>query len=388
LFAFPQDPFDWTSGAAVSTRLLARAAAGRRNIRPTVCAPAWREGTGWLTAAEFRKMESIPPAGADGDLVEFSRAGVEYRILCAPREGMRYVDAHGMAAMVYHWDQAFVATRPEVLLCYGSSPGCRDFRARVRAAGKPIAFLAHNEFFTTDEQILPADLLVCPSRFIGIHLAKRFNLPFIVCPPIVDLDETVPAARDPVFATFVNPQPIKGVHLFAGLVAETLARGMDCPFLVVGGRAGLAPLHEALRRCGIFKEAEAVVTVMERTRGPADFLRFTRCLLAPSLHEAAGRVVAEALACGIPCLVSNRGGLPETAGGGGRIVPIPPSVTAEREHLPDVVIRPWADELQRLLDPRVHQSASARAEARGAAFCHPELISPMIDAIGRLRAFP
>ena len=47
----------------------------------------------------------------------------------------------------------------------------------------------------------------------------------------------------------------------------------------------------------------------------------TKVLLAPSIWpEPFGRVVAEAMANGIPCIVSNRGALPEVVGDAGIII--------------------------------------------------------------------
>ena len=60
------------------------------------------------------------------------------------------------------------------------------------------------------------------------------------------------------------------------------------------------------------------------TPRPADFFALTKILLVPSLFpEPFGRVAAEALINGIPPLVSDRGALPETVAGAGRVLPFP-----------------------------------------------------------------
>ncbi|MBN8505267.1 MAG: hypothetical protein J0L58_12405, partial [Burkholderiales bacterium] len=69
--------------------------------------------------------------------------------------------------------------------------------------------------------------------------------------------------------------------------------------------------------------------------------------------EAAGRVAAEALANGIPALVSDRGGLPEMVEGAGTVLP------AEG---PDALAR-WGQALEALADDTHWQAASARAQA-------------------------
>jgi glycosyltransferase involved in cell wall biosynthesis len=299
---------------------------------------------------------------------------------------MRHVDADGMDQLVALWEAGYATQFPGLLLAYGSSPACHAFRSRFKAAGGRIAFLVHNEFFSTAEQILPADLLICPSLFIGERVGARYGIPYAICPPIVELAETLPCEHDPVFATFVNPQPIKGVHLFAALVAETLGRGMDCPFLVVGGRAGFSHLQAALNENGIRRKAEAVVTVMERCARPAEFLGFTRCLLVPSLHEAAGRVVVEAAACGIPSIVSDRGGLVETSGCAACVVPIPETIQPETRRIPAAVVKPWADQLQQLLEPDTYRAAGTAAKAHAHRYSDAALISPMLKAVAALVA--
>ena len=51
------------------------------------------------------------------------------------------------------------------------------------------------------------------------------------------------------------------------------------------------------------------------------FLAVTKLLLMPSLMENAAVVAMEAMFNGIPVLASNRGGLPETVGGGRALAP-------------------------------------------------------------------
>jgi glycosyltransferase involved in cell wall biosynthesis len=56
-------------------------------------------------------------------------------------------------------------------------------------------------------------------------------------------------------------------------------------------------------------------------RGLAALMRGASALCLPSLSEGFGLPVAEAMACGTPVVVSNRGSLPEVVGDGGVVVP-------------------------------------------------------------------
>ena len=78
---------------------------------------------------------------------------------------------------------------------------------------------------------------------------------------------------------------------------------------------------------------------------PANIYALTKILLVPSVFaEPFGRVAAEALINGIPPLVGNRGALPETIGGAGRVLPIPDWMTESGRELPSSEeVAPWLD---------------------------------------------
>ena len=102
---------------------------------------------------------------------------------------------------------------------------------------------------------------------------------------------------------------------------------------------------------------------------PAQIHALTRILLVPStFEEPFGRVAAEATINGIPPIVSDRGGLPETVGTGGIVLKLPDWLTPEVGHLPtEAETQPWFDAVVRLWDDAdayARASAAALAEAR------------------------
>ena len=88
------------------------------------------------------------------------------------------------------------------------------------------------------------------------------------------------------------------------------------------------------------------------TQRPADFFALTKILIVPSVgRESFGRVSAEALINGIPPLVSDRGGLPQTMRGAGRIIPLPAWMTEKTTALPTIEeTQPWFDAICELRD--------------------------------------
>jgi glycosyltransferase involved in cell wall biosynthesis len=113
--------------------------------------------------------------------------------------------------------------------------------------------------------------------------------------------------------TFINPHPKKG-----GKIAFSLAeKNPDIPFLFVGSWLG-PPEKNYKRRA----KAAGNIDWVASTPDMSDIYRKTYILIAPTcIDEAWGRVVTEAQFSGIPVLASNRGGLPESVGEGGILLP-------------------------------------------------------------------
>ena len=132
------------------------------------------------------------------------------------------------------------------------------------------------------------------------------------------------------YVTFVNPEPRKGVFIFARIVDVLSQRRPDIPLLVVEGVAKKA----LLPGLGIDFSRVADLRTMPTTPNPRDFYALTKILLMPSLAEPAGMVAMEAMLNGIPVLASRRGGLPEVVGDGGFLLDIPDRCTVESRASP------------------------------------------------------
>ena len=165
-----------------------------------------------------------------------------------------------------------------------------------------------------DPRCDPAIRFIANSKFPAEAFQRKFPIPARVIHNIV-LREQYMTERSGNLVTFVNPNPKKGLEL-AFQVAEQLPQ---IGFQFVEGW----PMDSETRRTLQSRAAAAGnIAWRRRTRDMRDIYRRTRVLLVPSQWEEAwGRVVTEAQISGIPVLASNRGGLPESVGPGGLLLP-------------------------------------------------------------------
>ncbi|MGH7046640.1 MAG: glycosyltransferase [Stellaceae bacterium] len=183
------------------------------------------------------------------------------------------------------------------------------------------------------------------SRFTATRLREQCGIEAAVVRPLVEPEDyRVPTRRERVL--FVNTVPRKGLE-----VALRLAWSRpDIPFDFVWNWIlkpdRVAALAQQAAACGN-------ISLHPPTRDMRPLYAAARILLAPSQWEEAwGRVATEAHVNGIPVLASDRGGLPESVGPGGILVP------ADAPH------EAWLAALARLWDePEAYAGYSAAARA-------------------------
>jgi glycosyltransferase involved in cell wall biosynthesis len=161
---------------------------------------------------------------------------------------------------------------------------------------------------------LPMLGYIANSHFTAGRFEARYGITPPVIPPVFR-PERYQSKANPEFVTFINPVSVKGVDL----ALEIAAGAPDIPFCFV--KAWPIPLREQARLRRGLKRAPNIV-MHERTYDMREVYRKTRVLLVPSQWEAEtwGRVVSEAQFSGIPCVTSDRGGLPEAVGPGGIVL--------------------------------------------------------------------
>jgi len=200
----------------------------------------------------------------------------------------------------------------------------------------------------------PDIALIANSAFAARRIETLLGIRPPVVPPLIEPERyavSPPQGSEGGDAVLlVNPSLRKGVERFFRL-AEARP---DIPFLAVESW----PISDAWRTV-LMNRARSLnnVELWPPVEDMREAYARARLVLMPSIYEETfGRVVAEAQLSGIPALVSDRGALPETLGGGGIAVPL------------DAGLDAWLQALDRLwLDPAFYAQCAAAARAESAA---------------------
>ncbi len=217
------------------------------------------------------------------------------------------------------------------------------------------------------------------------HLRERLGVPWsrvLLLPNFIDLDAFVNVARpapstgiDIRLLTVGRLHPIKGIEV----CVEALARLDDLPvkLRIVGG--GELPaeyeefLRDRVRELGVEDRVEFVGALppesLAREYALAD------AFVLGSFYEAFGLVVAEAMAAGVPVVVTSVGGLPHVVADGSAGMLVPPGdpdsmAAAVRRVVTDAGLR-----------DRLVRAGKDRSRDFGADAC----IDRLMDEYGRLR---
>lgn len=304
------------------------------------------------------------------------------RVLAAESNGVRHDIVCVDAARKHHWEQDAGAEyharldrlvrefHPDVALTFGGDPGDARRREVLRAAGTRVVFALHNLAYLRHR---PAhvDAFLAPTEFLARRYRETWQVPVSVLPTPLVPQGIVSDRHEPVFTTFVNPEPAKGVWLVARLAELLGEHRPDIPLLVVEGRAPASNLVAAGKATGADLTRFPNLMFSRAMPDAAALWATCRIILAPSVvEEAAGRAVLEAMANGAVPLVSDRGALPETVADAGVVLPLPPEMTlGSSAPVAQERARPWFDAITSLVDDEArHASASAAAKHRAAAF--------------------
>jgi glycosyltransferase involved in cell wall biosynthesis len=385
LLVLPQLPQDPASGAARSTRticeLLSRAGFEVRALATTAS-----ERSGRVDPLAFLGQSGIVPHIFPGRTktrvrpeYQFRDRGVDYRLLdTGPRDMHAWQKIHGKQ-FDQMFDDELHGFRPDIVMGFGGQPPDIARFDRARRQGAKVVFALRNQGYLVGSEFLTRmDGILTPSQFLTRYYRTALGLASTPLPVPMEMGDVIAEERDPIFVTVINPSPEKGLMVLARLAEELSRRRPDLAMLIVESRGSAGKLISAGLAGGFDLRRHENLMFSPAMAQPKEIYVPTRTLLAPSLaQEAAGRVAAEALLNGIPPLVSDRGGLPETCNGAGFYLPIPPEITPRQSVPVDAkVVEPWIDIIARLEDdPEFYQEESARALAASAIY-RPENLTP------------
>ena len=267
------------------------------------------------------------------------------------------------------------AYRPDVMLTYGGDPITAGMIAEAKQRGIPVVFALHNFAYTGSRFFANVDYCLVASEFARRHYRDHVGLDCRALSYPVDWDRVRVENRNPRFVTFVNPCLDKGVYPFARIAHELGWRRPDIPLLVVESRG----TKETLGACGLDLAAAGNLQIMSHTTDPRRFWGLTKIALLPSLWwENQPLVAIEAMINGIPVVGSNRGGIPETVGDGGLILPLPERLTPLTRIVPEAEeVEPWVEAIIRLWDDQALYAERSQLARREAERWRPDRLRPL-----------
>ncbi len=152
----------------------------------------------------------------------------------------------------------------------------------------------------------------------------------VTIPPGVDTSHFYPIPADEAkqyiglqpenrMALFVGRiEPLKGVDILIQAMAQLDARDLARPFhlAVIGGEVGVAPqdmsaeMMRLQKLCDDLRMGSMVVFLGKRSQDTLPYYySAAEVVVMPSLYESFGMVALEAMACGVPVIASEVGGL-------------------------------------------------------------------------------
>lgn len=390
LFAAYHCLVDPSSGAAISARELLHLLATAGWYTQVFCGPMLDFGRpeSPVQILVDEHIEAAVQHHRPGDTPAYSTASFQDGPICSslflPHEEQRIPSRPVGAAFLARLDAVVRTARPDFLLTYGGYWLASPILALARRYDVKTVFWLRNFAYKDRAMFDGVDLTIVPSVCSQQYYRTVLNVDSTVIPSPINW-RRVTCKRDPDrrFVTFVNPQPHKGVFVFARIAAELGRRRPDIPLLIVEGRAGI----DRVARTGVDLNHLTNVHVMANTPDPRDFYRITHVMLMPSLwRESFGRVAAEAMTGGIPVLGTDRGALPELLDGAGLMLPVPDQYTPESRVAPSAEeVLPWVNAIIRLWDdPSYYEEISERCRTRAEMWRPSVLLPPYIEAFESL----
>ena len=280
------------------------------------------------------KIDSrLSPSKSTDQVFHYDHNGVRHNLLVGSSKNTMKLTKGDLDTFYSRASNFIESVRPEFIIFFGSNELIPVLHMGQKYGAK-IVFYAGTASYGQERKPLfdLADKLVVPSKYIADHYLQRFQKKSIQIPTAVGFDpekpnnETISARRNLGAITLINPAPDKGGHFFFN-IAQRYSYDSRL-FLCVESRS----TRQFWLQNNVNVDAIENIAWAPWQTDIRLALRQSALLLMPSLiNEAAGKVIAEAMTLGIPCIGFDIGGIKEQIGGGGIVVPFDERLSASSE---------------------------------------------------------
>jgi len=294
------------------------------------------------------------------------------------------LDAEKLHGSTYNslLEQILRKQKIDTVLTFGGHPEAFQRRRIAKQHRCKVVFGLRNWGYLVPGAFADCDAIITATQFVSDRYRQVLNVESTPIPLPIESDDVLAEEHERIFLTAINPTPEKGLLFLIRLLDELAKRRPDIPALIIESRGNAGQLLAIANHFGVNLAQHESLMLSPGVAKPKDIYAITRLLLVPSLwEEPAGRVAVEAMINGIPPIVSDRGGLPETVGAGGLILPIPDHITPQSNQLPTIDdIDPWLKKIIQLTDDEpLYERHSNEARAAAARY-DPDAIRPQVRA--------
>jgi FkbM family methyltransferase len=208
--------------------------------------------------------------------------------------------------------------KPDIVFFYGGQPVDYLIPHEARRRNIPSAAYLVNGNYQGVRWLADVDVVVTDTYATSSYY-KEYGFSPTPCGKFIDTKKIIPKENKRKNILFINPSLAKGVGVAIQLAMLLEEKRPDIKFEVVKSRGDWdILLKEISTHLGSPRDSLTNVIVTPNTNDMRDVYGRARILLAPSLWwESGARVLAEAMLCGIPAIVTDHGGNSEMIKEGG-----------------------------------------------------------------------
>jgi glycosyltransferase involved in cell wall biosynthesis len=305
-------------------------------------------------------------------VVTLADGSLHHQLYVTAQTGRPQMSCREESAWLALYRQTLDGFKPDLVFFLGGQPLdlLIPYEARVRAL--PSVFYLANGQYAQSRWCRDVDLVLTDSRATAQLYQERQQVRPVPVGAFIETSKVLATSHARKRLLFVNPRPEKGMHIVARLAMLLNERRPELVLEVVESRGQWV---QALRCASGASNASSAshspcdslpnVVVTPNSPDMRPVYGRARVLLAPSLWwESAGRVLVEAMLNGIPALITDCGGMPETLGDAGFVLSFDADIyKPPYTRVPsDAALEPLLRHIEALFDDeRLYADYSARA---------------------------